>query len=186
MRALAAFMSPGIGWAYARAAVSGIGSKLVAGASGMVVVWLLNAILGKDGFAYCMIGLTLPMTIAIVIVSGFEKVVTYHVSRLDPTAEDARSRRIAGAGMYGAAGIAVILAVILFILADIIAGWMGKPEAGPWIRVFTPTIPLNVINAVQTGWIQARQMVPMSVFFGEFLPNALRVLLLGLVWLLAG
>jgi O-antigen/teichoic acid export membrane protein len=186
MRALAAFTRPGIVWAYARTVVTGISSKLITGASGMAVVWLLNAILGKDGFAYCMIGLTLALTIAIVVVSGFEKVVIYHVSRLDPATEDAQSRRIGGAGVYGATGIAIALAVILFILADIIAGWMGKPEAGPWIRIFTPVIPLNVINAVQTGWIQARQMVPMSVFFGELLPNVLRVVLLALVWLLAG
>lgn len=179
------FLGPGTGPAYVRAVASGLVSKSIVGISGLVVVWLLNAILGKDDFAHCMIGLTINQTLALVVGSGFEKIVLYHVSRLDDASEHSRSRRIAGAGLCGAAIVSLLLGVLVFFLSTDIAGWIGKPEAAIWLAVFAPTIPFSVLNAVQAGWMQARQMVVLSVLFDEVLPNLLRPLLLGLVWILA-
>jgi O-antigen/teichoic acid export membrane protein len=171
---------------YAKAVGSGIVSKAVSGLSGLAIIWLLNAALGKADFGHCMVAFSISTVVSLMLASGFRHVLIYRVARLDTEKDGPRSRVFAGAALLTSLVLAIAAMAGMIAGADLIAGLLGKPETAPWLKLFAVLVPLSVTNTVLTGWYQARQLIPTSVFFSEMVPDAFRVLLLAVAWLVAG
>lgn len=157
------------------ASFSGI-SKVFAAFMALGVLWLVNAVAGKDGFGLAMLGYAMALILGHSFAAFFSNIMLYHTSR------NHESPMISSALNWGV-WISTALSVGVFFLAGPIAVAMDKPWAASVLQEFAWMIPPFVALSVLCEWCRARQKIITMVTYYEILPVGVRVLLLGGLYL---
>ena len=166
---------------YLHATASSGAAKVFQVFAAIGVVWLLNAILGKEEFGLFMIVFALYYILAEGVANLFQSLILYH----EASDDDVHSTpKIAGTCLTYGFILGSLLAFGLYALSAPLAGWMDKPEALLWFQYLGSFIPFQVLMILLGSLYRARQRVPTMIFFQEFLPSFVRFTGLGVMWTL--
>lgn len=148
------------------------------------VLWLQNAIMGKDSFGLFMMAFSLAFALGMVIAAGLQALMMYHVSRkyVDVPQE---AVVIGGQIFWLSVLVSFIVAGAVYGGAGFLAQLIGHDAFAPWLRDMAFFIPAHATAIVLPGYFRACQRVKETLFFQEILLNSLRVLFVGLIWIYA-
>ncbi len=148
------------------------------------VLWLQSTMMDKDSFGLFMMAFSLMFTLSMVLSAGFQALILYHVSR---TAQDNPDTITAlSSQIFWLSGIlSLVCGGLIYGFSPHIARLMGHTALLPWLQNMALFIPVNTAALVLPSYSRARQRVKETLFFQEIFLNGLRVLLVGLLWLLA-
>ncbi|MGH6671104.1 MAG: lipopolysaccharide biosynthesis protein [Xanthobacteraceae bacterium] len=162
--------------------VVGSGARLFGLASQFVVLIILSRFLTKASFGDLMTAFGFYRLTGLALGVGASLVLLYHVSRQrDDYRAEIRLQRfsaLVGAVPSGAIALATMFA------AGPIAAALGKPSLAIWLRELAPFLLFTTLLIVTTGALEGRSRVAESIFWGEVAPNAVRIVLLPLVFIL--
>lgn len=146
------------------------------------VLWLQNAAMVKEDFGMFMVAFSMTFTISLVISTGFQALILYHIPRKSdlPAAEIAA---IAGQVFWLSTLLACIFALPIYFGASAIADAMGHAPLEAWLRDMAWFIPVNTAALVLPVYSRARQRIKETVFFQEIFLNFLRVGFVGGIWI---
>ncbi|MCC6598977.1 MAG: oligosaccharide flippase family protein [Alphaproteobacteria bacterium] len=145
------------------------------------ILWLQNAIMTKADFGLFMVAFSLTFTLSVVIATGFQSLILYHVSRradMNP----AEVRTIAGQVFWLSALVGLIFAFFVYMGAGFIADIMSHPPLEHWLKDMALFIPVNTMAVVLPAYSRARQRIKETVFYQEIFLNFLRAGFIGLIW----
>jgi O-antigen/teichoic acid export membrane protein len=166
--------------AYLDILVVGSGARIFGLASQFVVLIILSRFLSKQSFGDLMTAFGFYRLIGLALGVGGSLVLLFHVSRHrdDPQAEIRLQRfsALVGAIPSGAVALAAVFA------AGPIAAALGKPSLAAWLQELAPFLPFSTLLVITTGALEGRSRVAESIFWGEVAPNAVRIVLLPLVF----
>jgi O-antigen/teichoic acid export membrane protein len=160
----------------------GSGARVFGLASQFVVLIILSRMLSKGSFGDLMTAFGFYRIASAALGVGASLVLLYHVSRQpdDRTAEVRLHRYSA----VLSAGIAAVIALIGFILADPIAHALDKPDLAGWFRLLAPFAIFSTLLTTSTGALEGRSRISESIALAEVAPNAVRIVLLpAIAWL---
>jgi O-antigen/teichoic acid export membrane protein len=162
--------------------VVGSGARMFGLASQFIVLVMLSRMLSKQSFGDLMAAFGFYRLAAVALGVGGSLVLLFHVSRNrdDHRAEIRLQRFSAFIGAIPSAAIALITCV----LAGLAAGALGKPLLAGWLRDLAPFLLFSTLLVIATGALEGRSRVAESIFWGEVAPNAVRIVLLPLVFVL--
>jgi len=168
--------------AYLDILVVGSGARIFGLASQFVVLIMLSRFISKASFGDLMAAFGFYRLTGLALGVGGSLVLLYHVSRHrdDQRAEIKLQRFSALVGAIPSAAIA--LATIF--AAEPIAHALGKPSLAIWLRELAPFLLFTTLLIITTGALEGRSRVAESIFWGEVAPNAVRIVLLPLVFVL--
>lgn len=162
--------------------VVGSGARMFGLASQFVVLILLSRLLSKQSFGDLMTAFGFYRLAAVALGVGGSLVLLFHVSRRrDDQAVEIRLQRFSV--MIGALPSGAIALVCVFAAGSAAAA-LGKPSLAPWLRELAPFLLFSTLLVIATGALEGRSRVAESIFWGEVAPNAVRVVLLPLVFVL--
>jgi O-antigen/teichoic acid export membrane protein len=148
------------------------------------ILWLQNAVMAKEDFGLFMIAFSLTFTLSIVIATGFQSLILYHVSRkadMDP----AEVRAIAGQSFWLSCLLGGVFALIIYASAPALSAAMSHAPLENWLRDMALFIPVNTAAVVLPAYSRARQRIKETVFYQEIFLNFLRAGFIGLIWFFA-
>lgn len=168
--------------AYLDILVVGSGARIFGLASQFVVLILLSRFLSKESFGNLMTAFGFYRLAGVALGVGGSLVLLFHVSRRseDHRAEIRLQRFSALIGAIPSGAIALAS----FLAAGPIAAALGKPSLAMWLRDMAPFLPFTTLLVIATGALEGRSRVAESIFWGEVAPNAVRMVLLPLVFVL--
>lgn len=157
--------------------------KIINIASAVLLLWFLNALLGKEQFGVFMLALTIVTMTSLIVFSPFSSLLLYKISRLeDKTAISAR--RIAATLLLGGAFLASLAMGGIYTLTPFIADLADKPGLLTWLRPLSVIVVLQSALFIMTAWYRARQNIITMTILQDITPLALRAVLLGIIlWL---
>jgi O-antigen/teichoic acid export membrane protein len=148
------------------------------------ILWLQNIVMGKEDFGLFMMAFSLIFTLSLVLSTGFQSLILYHVSRkaeVDP----AEVKAIAGQVFWLSCAASLVFSGIIYVSAGAIAGLTNQPDLQPWLEGLALYIPVNTATIVLPTYSRARHKVKESVIYQEILVNFLRAAFVGLIWALS-
>lgn len=154
-------------------------SKLYTSFAAIAVLWLINAIAGKDGLGLIMTAYALNYILGSAVASWMQSIVMFYTSRAGDAASYAEKN---GAALFYTIIAGGLIAGAQMTMAPQIAEWMNKPEAEIWIATLAWMTPAFAINSLLTSWYRARQDVPKMVIYFEIWPATLRLLFLSIIF----
>lgn len=162
--------------------VVGSGARIFGLASQFVVLIMLSRMLSKQSFGDLMTAFGFYRLAAVALGVGGSLVLLFHVARNrdDHRAEIRLQRFSAFIGSIPSAGIALMT----YLLAGSVAGALGKPSLALWLRELAPFLLFSTLLIIATGALEGRSRIAESIFWGEVAPNAVRIVLLPLVFVL--
>jgi O-antigen/teichoic acid export membrane protein len=160
----------------------GSGARVFGLASQFVVLIILSRVLSKDGFGDLMTAFGFYRLAAAAIGVGASLVLLYHVSRRpDDRAAEVRLHRFSA---VLSAALAVVIALVGFVLADPVAHALDKPGLAAWFRDLAPFAIFSALLTTSTGALEGRSRISESIALAEVAPNAARIVLLPTIaWL---
>lgn len=160
-------------------------AKLINVLSALGILWLLNAFMGKEVFGVFILAFTICLIISAIFSTGIQYIVLYRISRLDAqeTENETLQHELMGQALLICLLFGSMVCFSVYCGAPYLSHW-GKPELGRWLSLLAPFILVDMLNWVLTGWYQAKQRIPTMIMHLEIYPNILRVLFLGLIWLM--
>jgi O-antigen/teichoic acid export membrane protein len=168
--------------AYLDILVVGSGARIFGLASQFVVLIILSRFLSKQSFGDLMTAFGFYRLIGLALGVGGSLVLLFHVSRhRDDHRAEIRLQRfsaLVGAIPSGAVALATVFA------AQPIAAALGKPSLAAWLQELAPFLLFTALLVITTGALEGRSRVAESIFWGEVAPNAVRIVLLPLVFVL--
>jgi O-antigen/teichoic acid export membrane protein len=168
--------------AYLDILVVGSGARIFGLASQFVVLIMLSRFISKASFGDLMTAFGFYRLVGLALGVGGSLVLLYHVSRRrnDDRAEIRLQRfsALVGAIPSGAIALAAVFA------AGPVAAALGKPSLAIWLRELAPFLLFTTLLIITTGALEGRSRVAESIFWGEVAPNAVRIVLLPLVFIL--
>jgi O-antigen/teichoic acid export membrane protein len=162
--------------------VVGSGARIFGLASQFIVLIMLSRMLSKQSFGDLMAAFGFYRLAGVALGVGGSLVLLFHVSRNrdDHRAEIRLQRFSAFIGAIPSAAIALMTC----LLAGLAAGGLGKPSLATWLRDLAPFLLFSTLLVIATGALEGRSRVAESIFWGEVAPNAVRIVLLPLVFVL--
>ena len=168
--------------AYLDILVVGSGARVFGLASQFVVLIILSRFLTKQSFGDLMTAFGFYRLAGVAIGVGGSLVLLFHVSRhRDDHIAEIRLQRfsaLVGALPSGALALATVFA------AAPVAAALGKPSLAGWLQQLAPFLLFSTLLVIATGALEGRSRVAESIFWGEVAPNAVRIVLLPIVFLL--
>jgi O-antigen/teichoic acid export membrane protein len=168
--------------AYLDILIVGSGARVFGLASQFVVLIILSRFLTKQSFGDLMTAFGFYRLAGVAIGVGGSLVLLYHVSRhRDDHRAEIRLQRfsaVVGGIPSGALAIATAFA------AGPIAAALGKPSLAGWLQQLAPFLLFSTLLVITTGALEGRSRVAESIFWGEVAPNAVRIVLLPIVFVL--
>lgn len=168
--------------AYLDILVVGSGARVFGLASQFVVLMILSRFLTKGSFGDLMTAFGFYRLAGVAIGVGGSLVLLYHVSRhRDDHRAEIRLQRfsaLVGAIPSGALALATAFA------AGPISAALGKPSLAGWLQQLAPFLLFSTLLVIATGALEGRSRVAESIFWGEVVPNAVRIVLLPIVFVL--
>lgn len=168
--------------AYLDILVVGSGARVFGLASQFVVLMILSRFLTKGSFGDLMTAFGFYRLAGVAIGVGGSLVLLFHVSRhRDDHRAEIRLQRfsaLVGAIPSGALALATAIA------AGPIAAALGKPSLAGWLQQLAPFLLFSTLLVITTGALEGRSRVAESIFWGEVAPNAVRMVLLPIVFVL--
>ncbi len=168
--------------AYLDILVVGSGARIFGLASQFVVLIMLSRFISKASFGDLMTAFGFYRLAGLALGVGGSLVLLYHVSRRrDDHRAEIRLQRfsaLVGAIPSGAIALAAVFA------AGPIAAALGKPSLAIWLRELAPFLLFTTLLIITTGALEGRSRVAQSIFWGEVAPNAVRIVLLPLIFVL--
>lgn len=168
--------------AYLDILVIGSGARIFGLASQFVVLIMLSRFISKASFGDLMTAFGFYRLAGLALGVGGSLVLLYHVSRhRDDQQAEIRLQRfsaLVGAIPSGAIALAAVFA------ADPVAAALGKPALAIWLRELAPFLLFTTLLIITTGALEGRSRVGESIFWGEVAPNAVRIVLLPLVFVM--
>lgn len=168
---------------YLSASIVGLIGKAFNMISMLGILWLLNAILDKEGFGLFMVAFSLMFTIAMVIASGFQSLLIYHVSRLVDQDDEEKITAITSQIFWMVIIISLLASIIIYSVSAGIELLMELPDLSTWLKLMALFIPAHAAAIVLPTLPLARHNSERTVFYQEILLNALRVLFLAIIWI---
>ena len=145
------------------------------------ILWFLNAFMGKEAFGLFMVAFALMFALSMMISSGFQALILYHVSR-DHERKEARTACAAGQLFWLSTLCGCAVAALIYGAAPFLSELMGQAGLEPWLRNMALFVPVNTAAIVLPGYSRARQRVKETLFFQEIFLNFLRVSFVALIW----
>jgi O-antigen/teichoic acid export membrane protein len=167
--------------AYLRILIVGSGIRVFGLASQLLVLIILGRLLSKESFGDLMTAFGFYRVASVALGIGGSLVLLYHVSR-QPTDAELEVRLHRYTAVLGDALVSAVVAAAGIIAAQPIADALGKPDLAGWMRQLAPFAVFNTLLVVATGALEGRSRVSESIALGEVAPNAVRLILLPLVW----
>lgn len=170
---------------YISSSIVGLIGKAFNMVSMLGILWLLNVIMDKEGFGLFMIAFSLMFVIAMIIASGFQSLLLYHISRLDEENEKPRINSIAGQIFWLTAFISLAAAGLVYLLSSWIENLMGLSGLSVWINLMVLFIPAHAMALVLPTLPRALHKSEQTILYQEIVLNGLRVLFLAVIWMAA-
>jgi O-antigen/teichoic acid export membrane protein len=168
--------------AYLDILVVGSGARIFGLASQFVVLIMLSRFLSKESFGDLMTAFGFYRLAGLALGVGGSLVLLFHVSRhRDDHAAEIRLQRFSA--LVGAIPSGTIAFAAVFAAAPVAAA-LGKPSLAIWLRELAPFLVFTTLLVITTGALEGRSRVAESIFWGEVAPNAVRMVLLPLVFVL--
>jgi O-antigen/teichoic acid export membrane protein len=162
--------------------VVGSGARMFGLASQFVVLIMLSRLLSKQSFGDLMTAFGFYRLAAVALGVGGSLVLLFHVSRhRDDRSAEIRLHRFSA--LVGAIPSAAIGVATVFAAAPVAAA-LGKPSLAIWLRELAPFLLFSTLLVIATGALEGRSRVAESIFWGEVAPNAVRIVLLPIVFVL--
>jgi O-antigen/teichoic acid export membrane protein len=146
------------------------------------ILWLQNMVMEKEAFGLFMMALSLTFTMSLVLSTGFQALIMYHVSRKSD-ADPEQVKRIAGQSFWISGLMGLIFAGAIYAAAGPLAALMGHAALEGWLRNMALFVPVNTVSFVLPAYSRARQRIKETVFFQEIFFNFLRTGFIGLIWI---
>lgn len=153
----------------------------------LVLLWLLNVVLGKEGFGNIILALVVLDTITSVVSSGFVSVVLYRVSRLGGLADGQTylGRSMLGTVLVYGSLLSSLVALAVALLSTSLATLFGKHELQIWLYSMAIIIPLDCARRMLIEGCRAQQRIQLAVFYTDILPGLLKLAGVGVVYIVA-
>ncbi len=165
--------------AYLDILVVGSGARMFGLASQFIVLIMLSRFLSKENFGDLMTAFGFYRLTGMALGIGGSLVLLFHVSRhRDDHRAEIRLQRFST--FLGAVPSAAIALVAIWA-ADLVAAALGKPSLGIWLQQLAPFLIFTTLLAVTTGALEGRSRIAESIFWGDVVPSAVRIVLLPLV-----
>ncbi len=159
-----------------------ISSTVASLVAGVLSLWLLNRILGKDMFGGYAFAMSIVLLLSIVGTIGLDRVLLLRVAGLSAGDGVLRGKGLALRAGATAAAAAILLAAAMWIGADILS---THPEDQFWLHALAPAVlPFTLVYLAQ-AWFQANHRVAEAVVLPG-LSDLARAALVALVWMTSG
>ena len=166
---------------YTRGGAAHILWKILDVGLGFGSVWLLTRLLAPGAYGDLLLALTLVTLVELVAAGGFERIVLFRVSRLDPDRARDEAPPLVGAVLSLGLVPALLLALVLTLTARPLASLFACPALALWLPLLAWRLPLSLARGVQAAWHQASQRVATAILLGQLLPTGVTVILLAFV-----
>lgn len=148
---------------------TGTGINLIGSVSRTVLYFLysvfLAAFLDPAGVGLFFLGFTILQVLSIGATLGLDTGVVRYVSMFDGEGDHARVRGIITGAIALAVPVSILVALLLFVLANPIAeGVFGKPALGQVLRVFSAAVPLFVLARLCNAGTQGLRLMKYQVY----------------------
>ena len=172
---------------YFDAAVSSAITKAIVASSSIMVLFLLNAILGKAGFGTFMLALTIMRIFGLITSSGFSQLMLFRVSREAHSGPNGKTaRRMLGNSLVYALLLSVLVAMVTLLMRNEVGRVASNPALADWLLAAGLIIPADVLRYVVASWYRALQRIRVAVLVRDGVPAMLLPVLLAAVWLTDG
>lgn len=146
------------------------------------ILWLLNAILGREGFGVFMVAFSLMFTLAMIMGSGFQSLLMYHVSRLHEAGEERKIQLLTGQIFWITLLLSTFTGLLIFTLAAPLEKLIGLEGFVEWVRLMSFFIPAHAAAMVLPSLPRARHRAEQTTIYQEIVLNGFRVGFLALIW----
>lgn len=169
---------------YISASIVSLIGKIFNMISMLGILWLLNDILGKEAFGVFMVAFSLGFTIAMIIGSGFQALLIYHIARLHENGEEERIRFLTAQIFWATITLSALAALPVYLSASALENIMDLQGLSFWLPLISFFIPAHAAAIVLPSLPRARHNAEKTTFYQEILLNALRLAFLFLIWLI--